>query len=79
MCKHVIRECPKYEEHRDILKKVDEEMEMENLLGTKKSIEAMGKFLAKSRAFTSTGALRPENMLRPTIEKDKDEENDEEY
>lgn len=55
---HVIRECLRYEESRDILRGVDEQMKMGILLGTKKGLDAMVKFLNKTDAFTKTREKR---------------------
>ncbi|KAG6889956.1 hypothetical protein C0992_003436 [Termitomyces sp. T32_za158] len=71
---HVIQTCPEYEEHRHILREVDEQLELRILLGTKEGLEATAKFLAKSSAFTKTGKKR-ERRTTPTEE---DDENDEE-
>ncbi|KAG5334813.1 hypothetical protein C0989_002996 [Termitomyces sp. Mn162] len=79
MTEHIIKECPKYEQHRDILRKIDEEMELGKLLGTEEGLEAMGKFLLKSRAFTKTGLPRMETTLKPALEEDEDEENNKAY
>ena len=73
---HVIKECPKYEEHRHILKGADNQMELGVLLGTKKGLEAMAKFLAKTGAFSKTGNNR-ETKAKPReddVENDEDEE-----
>ncbi|KAG6872635.1 hypothetical protein C0995_008066, partial [Termitomyces sp. Mi166 len=52
---HVIKECPKYGEHRHILEDADAQMELGVLLGSKKGLEAMAKFLAKTGAFHQDG------------------------
>ncbi|KAG5719440.1 hypothetical protein E4T56_gene20634 [Termitomyces sp. T112] len=49
------------------------------LLGTEEGLEAMGKFLSKSGAFTKMGLPRMETTLKPALEEDEDEENDEAY
>ncbi|KNZ72483.1 hypothetical protein J132_02994 [Termitomyces sp. J132] len=74
---HIIKECPKYKQHRDILRKIDEEIELGKLLSTEEGLEAMGKFLSKYRAFTKTGLPRTETTPKPALEEDKDEENNE--
>ncbi|KNZ77791.1 hypothetical protein J132_03850, partial [Termitomyces sp. J132] len=68
---HIIRKCPRYNEYRGILEEVDAQMELGTLLGTKKGLEAVTKFLAKMGTFTKTGN-RHERKPRPEID---DEEN----
>lgn len=72
---HVIKDCPKHEEHRYILEEADAQMELGVLLGTKKGLEAMAKFLARTGAFTKTGKIREE---RTTPEENNDENDEEE-
>ncbi|KAG5720557.1 hypothetical protein E4T56_gene6078 [Termitomyces sp. T112] len=71
---HVIKECPKHERHRDILREVDAQLELGILLGTKKGLEALAKFLAKTGAFTKTGEIRKQKQTP----EEEDEENEEE-
>lgn len=75
---HVILECPRYEEHRDILREADERMDLGRLLGTKDGIEAMVKFLGKTGAFTKTGTKKTERTV-PTINDVENDMNEEEW
>ncbi|RDB27809.1 putative RNA-directed DNA polymerase from transposon BS [Hypsizygus marmoreus] len=68
---HIITECPRYGAHRHILTKDFPEPDLPELLGTKKGLEALAKFLAKSGAFTKTGAPRGA-PVRPLLEDEED-------
>ncbi|KAG6882527.1 hypothetical protein C0992_011405, partial [Termitomyces sp. T32_za158] len=61
-----------YEEYREILREVDEGLNLETLLGSKEGLRATIKFLDKSGAFTKIGEPRM-NPNKPT---ENDEEND---
>ncbi|KAF5374701.1 hypothetical protein D9615_009019 [Tricholomella constricta] len=75
---HVISECPRYEEHRHILTEDFPELDMQELLGTTKGIEALAKFLKKSGAFTKTG--NPRNAPnQPTMEDEPEVEEEVEH
>ncbi|KNZ75232.1 hypothetical protein J132_03887, partial [Termitomyces sp. J132] len=52
--KHIIQRCPRYKD-QEILRGANEQLEMGVLLGTKKGIKAMTRFLEKSSALTKTG------------------------
>ena len=49
---HILRDCPRYEQHQEILKSASKYIALLVVLGTKKSIEALTKFLMKSSAFS---------------------------
>ncbi|KAF8067880.1 hypothetical protein FPV67DRAFT_1395201, partial [Lyophyllum atratum] len=49
---HVITQCPRYEEYRDILTDKFPELSLPDLLGTREGLEVYIKFLTKSGAFT---------------------------
>ena len=53
---HVIQECPRYAQHRDILEKASKHLHLPTILGSKKGIFALAEFIQKSGAFTRTGA-----------------------
>ena len=63
---HILRECPRYEQHRDILKKASRHLALPVLLGTHKGIAALAKFIQKSGAFSRTG--EPNNPQQPKLE-----------
>ena len=48
-------DCGLYDEHRPILAKVSRDIAPQIVLGTRKGIEALAKFIAMSGAFTKTG------------------------
>jgi ribonuclease HI len=52
---HILRECPRYNQHRNILRKVSATVSLPTILGTKKGIQALTTFLKKSGAFTRSG------------------------
>ena len=52
---HILRECPRFEQHRHILKKVSRDIVLPDILGTKKGITALADFIYKSGAFSRTG------------------------
>ena len=55
---HLLRECPKYEHHREVLRKISNTITLPVILGTKEGIKALSSFLKKSGAFTCTGTPR---------------------
>ncbi|KAK0455776.1 uncharacterized protein EV420DRAFT_1553204 [Desarmillaria tabescens] len=67
---HIIRECPRYNGHRDGLRKVSRDLYLPDILGTKRGIEALAAFLEKSGAFTKTGAPKRPPM-RPTLDEEE--------
>ncbi|KAG6805287.1 hypothetical protein H0H92_015972, partial [Tricholoma furcatifolium] len=70
---HILAECELYEEHREILKEVDNDLDPGLLLGTEDGIKALAKFLALSGAFTKTGIPIDRERVKPS---EGDDEND---
>ena len=68
---HILRECPRYDEHRNILEEVSRYITLPEILGTKPGIQALSEFIKKTGAFTRTGTpiARPNP---PTIENEPD-------
>ncbi|KAF5311071.1 hypothetical protein D9619_007654 [Psilocybe cf. subviscida] len=56
---HIITSCPRYEEHRNILRKVTPSIALSEIFGTQEGIEALAEFLELSGAFTRDGKPRP--------------------
>ena len=52
---HVIQECPRYTQHRDILENASKHLFLPTILGSKKGISALAEFIQKSSAFSRTG------------------------
>jgi ribonuclease HI len=52
---HILTECPRYNQHRRILKKASRHLSLPVILGSKKGIKALAAFLHKSGAFSRTG------------------------
>ncbi|KNZ75010.1 hypothetical protein J132_05347 [Termitomyces sp. J132] len=71
---HIIKECQDFEEYRDILRKADKQLELGIILGTKKGLETMVKFLGKSDAFTKSGRPQTQDMDPTEDNKENDEE-----
>ncbi|KAJ7608049.1 hypothetical protein DFH06DRAFT_1018190, partial [Mycena polygramma] len=77
--------CPRYDDHRDILRKASATIHLPDILGTKEGIAALADFIEKSGAFTKTGAPRPAHTIpsfddEPDVEEEDssdDEEDDE--
>ena len=63
---HIIRDCPRYNQQREVLKKASTDITLPEILGTPKGIKALTEFLQKSGAFTRTGTP-PTEPLPPTI------------
>ncbi|KAF5319459.1 hypothetical protein D9619_008774 [Psilocybe cf. subviscida] len=59
---HIIISCPRYEEHRDVLRKVSPSIALSEIFGTQEGIEALAKFLEVSGAFTRNGKPRPSTV-----------------
>ncbi|KAF7343444.1 putative RNA-directed DNA polymerase from transposon BS [Mycena venus] len=55
---HILRTCPRYEDHRHLLKSASRDISLPEILGTKDGIAALAKFLEESGAFTKTGTPR---------------------
>lgn len=56
---HILRDCPRYEQHRNILYKASRSLVTSEILGTNEGIEALAEFLVKSGAFTRSGSITP--------------------
>ncbi|KZT64189.1 hypothetical protein DAEQUDRAFT_679008 [Daedalea quercina L-15889] len=52
---HILRDCPRYEPHRDTLRTASEHIDLPTILGTENGIKALAKFIERSGAFTKTG------------------------
>ncbi|KAF5379687.1 hypothetical protein D9615_005656 [Tricholomella constricta] len=73
---HIIKHCRRYTEHRPILSEHSPELDLQDILGTHKGLEALAQFLQKSGAFTKTG--NPGNAPNPpSIEDEANDVNDE--
>ncbi|TFK59384.1 hypothetical protein BDN72DRAFT_780832, partial [Pluteus cervinus] len=79
---HILRECPMYEDHRYLLRKVSPTPLLQAILRTPKGVIALTQFLKESGAFTRTGKStlpRPlpgfidEPLLVPEEEDNEDE------
>ncbi|KAK0491855.1 hypothetical protein EDD18DRAFT_1015918, partial [Armillaria luteobubalina] len=51
---HIIRDCPRYDGHREGLHKVSRDLYLPDILGTTEGIGALASFLEKSGAFTKS-------------------------
>ena len=71
---HIIRDCARYEAHRDVLRKVSATLSLPEILGTRKGLEALAAFLEKSGAFTKTG--RPRIAARSPVVEDEQSDDD---
>ncbi|KAK0485344.1 hypothetical protein EDD18DRAFT_1053228, partial [Armillaria luteobubalina] len=49
---HIIRDCPRYDGHRESLHKVSRDIYLPDILGTNEGIDALASFLEKSGTFT---------------------------
>jgi len=76
---HILRECPRYERHRDILRKVSRDVSLPEILSTKKGIKALSDFLINTGAFTKTGAPRQKKstLIYEDAPDDEDEDAEE--
>ncbi|KAH8101454.1 RnaseH domain, transposon factor [Cristinia sonorae] len=76
--KHILFECPRYEDHRDIILKVSPLKKEEVILGSDEGIKALAKFIARTGAFTKTGDQTAEEGVEVYREKKgKERENGE--
>ncbi|KAL6300202.1 hypothetical protein BKA93DRAFT_740945, partial [Sparassis latifolia] len=53
--KHILLDCERYEAHRHVLSKPFPNMRLCDILGTKKGITVLAKFISLTGAFTKTG------------------------
>ncbi|KAJ7670673.1 hypothetical protein DFH06DRAFT_980915 [Mycena polygramma] len=70
---HILQECPRYDEYRDILRKASPTIHLPDILGTKNGIAALADFIEKSGAFTKTGTPRPIRTI-PSFDDEPDVE-----
>jgi hypothetical protein len=56
---HILRECPRYESHRDILRETSRSIALSTILGTADGVAALAKFISKTGAFSRTGSIIP--------------------
>ncbi|KAJ6544959.1 hypothetical protein DFH09DRAFT_837532, partial [Mycena vulgaris] len=49
---HLLQQCPRCDDHRDLLREVSPTIHLPDILGTKDGIAAFAKFIGKSGAFT---------------------------
>ncbi|KIK63305.1 hypothetical protein GYMLUDRAFT_163216, partial [Collybiopsis luxurians FD-317 M1] len=59
----ILQECPRYEQHRHILRKVSQDLSLEEILRSLEGIDALVSFIGKSGAFTRNG-----NTCKPSTE-----------
>ncbi|KAL6309788.1 hypothetical protein BKA93DRAFT_723256 [Sparassis latifolia] len=52
---HILLHCERYDAHRHVLSKPFPSMRLKDILGTKKGIMALAKFISLTGAFTKTG------------------------
>ena len=69
---HILRECVRFDRHRDILEKVSSTIALPEILGSKEGIAALSEFLKKSSAFTRTGSI-PTKVPQPTFENEPEQ------
>jgi hypothetical protein len=66
---HIILDCPRYAQHRDILEKASKHLALPTILGTSKGISALAEFIQKSGAFSRTGT--PPSIPQPPSPEDE--------
>ena len=74
---HILRECPRYTQHRNILRTASRDIAIPEILGSKEGIAALAEFLQKSAAFTRTGSI-PTKAPPPTFENEPEQANNDE-
>ncbi|KAJ3871286.1 hypothetical protein F5051DRAFT_315518, partial [Lentinula edodes] len=57
---NIIQTCKIYDDYRDLLWDVSDDLDMGEILGTEEGIEALAEFIEKSGAFKKTGQLTSE-------------------
>jgi ribonuclease HI len=72
---HILRDCTKYEQHRNALRKVSGTVALPEILGTRKGIQALSAFLKKTGAFTRNGSPRQPPQT-PALENEPETEPD---
>lgn len=68
---HTLRECPRYDQHRNTLWKASRDVALSDILSTKKGIAALSVFLRESGTFTKTGEPRAARAA-PTHENEQE-------
>jgi ribonuclease HI len=76
---HILCECPSYNEHQYILKKVSRDVGIQEILGTKKGLEALAEFLEISGAFTRNGWPFNKERVLPTFSDEPNVEIEDEW
>ena len=64
---HILRDCTRYSQHRNILEKASRSLTLSVLLGSKEGIAALAEFISKSGAFTREGTFKTPT-LPPTYD-----------
>ncbi|KAF8588031.1 hypothetical protein K439DRAFT_1336262, partial [Ramaria rubella] len=77
---HILQECPRYDEHRHILKDAvarpdtefkvfpTDNVHIADILGTPNGITALASFIEASGAFTKTGSPPKEAVIEQTLD-----------
>ncbi|KAJ7820707.1 hypothetical protein B0H14DRAFT_2519685 [Mycena olivaceomarginata] len=68
---HILQECEKYEQQRDLLRDASAELSLPDILGTEKGLQALAKFLEVSGVFTKTG--QPRQTTEPLVPEDEED------
>ncbi|KDQ54644.1 hypothetical protein JAAARDRAFT_99512, partial [Jaapia argillacea MUCL 33604] len=71
---HILRDCPRYEDHRYHLRDVSPQISLPTILGTRKGVDALASFIWESGAFMKTGEPRPKHWELPEYENEPDPE-----
>ncbi|GBE87945.1 hypothetical protein SCP_1201710 [Sparassis crispa] len=61
--KHILQDCPRYNNYRHILREASKTIDIPTILGTTAGIAALGCFLQESGALTKTGVKRKEAKI----------------
>ena len=69
---HLLRDCPRYEDQRYILREASGDIALADILGTKEGIEALTHFLDLTGAFTKSGSQR-KPYAAPTLEVEEED------
>jgi hypothetical protein len=63
---HILAECPLYDEHRHLLRAASNTLSSPMILGTRKGLEALGKFIKLSGAFAKISSPTPDPVSEDT-------------
>ena len=75
---HIIRDCARYEAHRDVLRKVSATLSLPEILGTRKGLEDLAAFLEKSaHSPRLAGHESPHVHLSSKMSSDDDDDDEE--